>query len=60
MSVDEIFDFIEKPEKKGNKKKTKKKKKEGELETEADTNPGSVNRDEGGGKDKAETTVQDI
>lgn len=26
MSVDEIFDFIEKPEKKGNKKKTKKKK----------------------------------
>jgi hypothetical protein len=34
MSVDEIFDFIEKPEKKGNKKKTKKKKtKEGELET---------------------------
>jgi hypothetical protein len=34
MSVDEIFDFIEKPEKKGNKKKTKKKKngeKEGET-----------------------------
>lgn len=60
MSVDEIFDFIEKPEKKGNKKKTKKKKKEGEIETEADANPGSVNRDEGGGKDKAETPVQDI
>jgi len=36
MSVDEIFDFIEKPEKKGKKTKTKKKKngqKEGELET---------------------------
>jgi hypothetical protein len=38
MSVDEIFDFIEKPEsKKGNKKKTKKKKK-GEGEEEASLN----------------------
>jgi hypothetical protein len=42
MSVDEIFDFIEKPENKGNKKKTKKKKKEGEENgmVETTTNSG--------------------
>lgn len=54
MSVDEIFDFIEKPEKKGNKKKTKKKKNGQEetgtvsqAETMAASNTGE--RDEGGG-----------